>query len=296
MAVPYNSTIASYLDGHTYVKKDGSWQIAEDIQVKHSGAWRDTKAVYVKTSGTWRIVHDGEHFLFNYTQTGNDASEFNLASYISGQGYGGNLIKGCVQINAKRQRVNLGSFSTNSKVYLGVATYGSIKGRGGNGGNRGGQNGSGGQTSLYSGGTPFIINNAGVIAGGGGGGGGGINGQCVYQNTYTYGCMKGSQCQGVDQQFSNQNGGGGGGGAGYPGGTGVHGGQNGQETGGGGGGGNGGCGAQSGGKGGNLGQNGQNATNGGNGAGHGTGIQGINHRYQQVGSGDGDIRGGTSNT
>ena len=74
MAVPYTSTIASYLDGHTYVKKDGSWQIAEDIQVKHSGAWRDTKAVYVKTSGTWRIVHDGEHFLFNYTQTGNDAS------------------------------------------------------------------------------------------------------------------------------------------------------------------------------------------------------------------------------
>ena len=164
MAVPYNSTIASYLDGHTHVKKDGTWQIAEDIQVKHSGAWRDTKAVYVKSGGSWRTVHDGEHFLFSYVQSGNDASEFNLASYISGLGYGGNLIKGCVQINAKRQRVNLGSFSSASKVYLGVATYGSIKGRGGNGGNRGGQNGSGGQTSVYSGGTPFILNNAGAVS------------------------------------------------------------------------------------------------------------------------------------
>ena len=137
MAVPYNSTIASYLDGHTHVKKDGTWQIAEDIQVKHSGAWRDTKAVYVKSGGSWRTVHDGEHFLFSYVQSTDDASEFNLASHISGLGYGGNLIKGCVQINAKRQRVNLGSFSSASKVYLGVATYGSIKGRGGNGGSRG---------------------------------------------------------------------------------------------------------------------------------------------------------------
>ena len=126
MAVPYNSTIASYLDGHTHVKKDGTWQIAEDIQVKHSGAWRDTKAVYVKSGGSWRTVHDGEHFLFSYVQSTDDASEFNLASHISGLGYGGNLIKGCVQINAKRQRVNLGSFSSASKVYLGVATYGSI--------------------------------------------------------------------------------------------------------------------------------------------------------------------------
>ena len=149
---------------------------------------------------------------------------------------------------------------------------------------------------VYSGGTPFILDNAGMIAGGGGGGGGGINGQCTYQNTYYYSCMKGSQCPGTDQQFSQSLGGGGGGGAGYPGGQGKHGGNNGTETGGGGGGSDGGCGAQSGGKGGNLGQNGQNATNGGNGAGHGTGIQGINHRYQQVGSGDGDIRGGTSNT
>ena len=59
---------------------------------------------------------------------------------------------------------------------------------------------------------------------------------------------------------------------------------------------NGGCGAESGGGGGNLGAGGGNATSGGNGAGNGIGIQGINHRYEQVMSGDGDIRGGTSNT
>ena len=220
MAVPYNDVIAGYLDGHTRIKKDGTWQIVEDIQVKHSGAWRDTKAVYVKSGGSWRTVHDGEHFLFSYYQSSDDASEFNLAAHISGLGYGGNLIKGCVQINAKRQRVHLGSFSSDSKVFLGVANYGSIKGRGGNGGSVPSQNGQGGQTAVYSGGTPFILNNGGIIAGGGGGGGAGINGQCVYQNTYYYGCMKGAQCDGTDQQFSQQSGGGGGGGAGYPGGTG----------------------------------------------------------------------------
>ena len=51
----------------------------------------------------------------------------------------------------------------------------------------------------------------------------------------------------------------------------------------------------SGGGGGNIGNGGGNAS-GGSGGGSGTGIQGINHRYSQHGSNDGDIRGGTSNT
>ena len=54
-------------------------------------------------------------------------------------------------------------------------------------------------------------------------------------------------------------------------------------------------GGASGGGGGNIGQDGQNAT-GGSGGDKGIGIEGINHRYSQAGSGDGDIRGGTTNT
>ena len=295
MGVPYSSDVANILGGHTYVKHSGSWRGAEDVEVKDGGSWRNTKEVYVKQGGSWRKVHEGEHFLFQYTQNSNDQGEFNLSSWLNGQGYSGNLIKGHIQINAFRQRVHLGSFSGNSKVYFALNGNGRVIGSGGNGGNRGGQNGQNGQRAVYSGGTPFILNNAGVIGGGGGGGGGGQNAQCVYQNTYYYGCMKGQQCSGQNQQFSQALGGGGGGGAGYPGGQGKHGGQNGQTWSGGGGGGNGGCGSNSGGKGGNVGQGGQNVT-GGSGGSAGKGIEGINHRYGQHGSGDGDIRGGTSNT
>ena len=41
--------------------------------------------------------------------------------------------------------------------------------------------------------------------------------------------MKGNQCEGTDQQFSQALGGGGGGGAGYPAGQGKHGGNNGPK-------------------------------------------------------------------
>ena len=295
MGVPYSDTIANVLGGHAKVKHGGSWRSVEDVQVKSGGTWRDTKEVYVKHSGSWRKVHEGEHYLFAHTISSNQQSEFNLANWISGQGYGGSLIKGHLYINATVQRVHLGSFSGSSKVYFQLSSGARVIGRGGNGGNRGGQNGQGGQTSVYSGGTPFVLNNAGIISGGGGGGGGGQNAQCTYQNTYYYGCMKGQQCSGTNQQFSQALGGGGGGGAGYPGGQGKHGGSNGGLYGGGGGGGNGGCGSISGGGGGNIGNGGCNAS-GGSGGGSGTGIQGINHRYSQLGSNDGDIRGGTSNT
>ena len=293
MAIPYSDTIAGYLGNHAYVKQGGSWKTAETVSIKHAGSWRTTKGVYVKEGGSWRTVHEGEHFLFNYVDGTNSQGEFSLSSYLSGQGYSSGPIKGAITINCARKRVNIGNFS--GKVYLRVNSGKKISGSGGDGGNRG-QNGNVGMDGVYSGGTPFILDNAGMIAGGGGGGGGGINGQCTYQNTYYYSCMKGSQCPGTDQQFSQSLGGGGGGGAGYPGGQGKHGGNNGTETGGGGGGSDGGCGAQSGGKGGNLGQNGQGATNGGSGGTKGYAIVGINHRYAQVGSGDGDLRGGTQNT
>ena len=292
MAVPYSQAISQYLDNHTYIKKNGSWETVEDVQIKSGGTWRDTKAVYIKSAGTWRTVHEGDHFLFNYTDGSNSTGELTLSSILSSAGYSSGPIKGAITINCKRKRLNLGNYS--GKVYLRINSGKKISGSGGNGGNRGGQNGAVGMDGLYSGGTPFLLDNAGMIAGGGGGGGGGQNAQCTYQNTYTYGCMKGNQCQGTDQQFANANGGGGGGGAGYPGGQGKHGGQNGTETGGGGGGGNGGCGSNSGGKGGNLGQAGQNA--GGNGGAKGKAIVGNNHKISNVGSGSGDLRGGTSNT
>tara|TARA_B100001996_G_scaffold187583_1_gene143525 strand:+ start:7 stop:888 length:882 start_codon:yes stop_codon:yes gene_type:complete len=293
MGVPYSQQISEYLNRHLYVKDGGTWRTAEEIHIKHAGSWRKTKEVWVKESGTWRLVQEGEHFLFNYHQTSNSTSEFNLSSWLSGQGYSSGPIKGVVNIQAKRKRVNLGNFS--GRVYLWVQSGHKISGSGGNGGNRGGQNGAVGMDAVYSGGTDFLLNNQGVIAGGGGGGGGGQNAQCTYQNTYTYGCMKGNQCQGTDQQFANANGGGGGGGAGYPGGQGKDGGQNGQETGGGGGGGNDGCGSNSGGSGGNLGQSGQNVT-GGSGGSNGKAIVGYNHKISDIGSGNGDLRGGTSNT
>ena len=294
MSVPYSQAISQILGNHTYVKHNGSWQTVEDIRIKDGGTWRDTKAVYVKQGGTWRTVHEGDFFLFNYVDSSNSQSTLNLSSILSNAGYSSGAIKGAITINCKRRRVNLGNYS--GKVYLRVNSGKKISGAGGNGGNRGGQNGQDGQDALYSGGTPFILDNAGIIAGGGGGGGGGKNDQCTYQNTYYYGCMKGNQCEGTDQQFSQALGGGGGGGAGYPAGQGKHGGNNGTETGGGGGGGSNGCGSQNGGKGGNLGQNGQGATNGGSGGTKGRAVTGINHRFAQVNSGDGDLRGGTQNT
>lgn len=292
MAVPYSQTISQYLDNHTYIKSGNSWRTVEDVRIKSGGTWRDVKTVYIKSGNSWRTVHEGDHFLFNYTDSSNSQSELTLSSILSNAGYSSGSIKGAITINCKRKRLNLGNYS--GKVYLRVNSNKKISGSGGNGGNRGGQNGAVGMDGLYSGGTPFLLDNAGFIAGGGGGGGGGQNAQCTYQNTYTYGCMKGNQCQGTDQQFATANGGGGGGGAGYPGGQGKHGGQNGTETGGGGGGGNGGCGSNSGGKGGNLGQAGQNA--GGNGGAKGKAIVGNNHKISNVGSGEGDLRGGTSNT
>ena len=295
MAVPYSDSIAQALDGHLRIKHGGSWQYVEDVNVRHSGSWRDVKEVWIRHSGSWRLVHEGEHFLFNVTITGNSNSQWSLSSYISGLGYSGNKIKGAVTVANVQQRMNLNNFSSDSKVYLRINSNRRIVGAGGNGGNRGGNNGGNGQRALRSEGTPFIIDNGGVIAGGGGGGGGGNNSNCVYQNTNYFGCQKGEQCSEIVQNQSPAYGGGGGGGAGYPGGQGKNGGNNGQNFSGGGGGSSGGCGSNSGGGGGDLGQNGQNAT-GGNGGTKGTGVEGWNHKYATNGSGNGDIRGGTSNT
>ena len=300
MAIPYNQTNAGTSIrnalGHSSVKTGGSYQHVEDIQVKHSGAWRDTKEVYVKSGGTWRLVHEGEHFLFQATLTGAE-SEFNLATWISGQGYSGNKIKGAIIVEGIQQRVNMGNFSSDSKVYLRINANCRIAGKGGNGGGNGGNAGQDGQRGLYTR-TPFITDNAGIIAGGGGGGGGGNNSNCVYQNTNYFGCMKGQQCSELVQNQSPAYGGGGGGGAGTPGGTGAsEDGQNGQYTAGGSGGGDDGCESYSGGKGGNLGQNGDGAEsgNGGSGGTAGNAIDGISYRYSQSGSGDGDIRTNTIN-
>jgi hypothetical protein len=248
-------------------------------------------------------VHEGEHFLFNVELTGSVNGEFSLANWISTTGgYSGNKIKGLVTMGSAtvassphvRNQVNLGSFSSDSKIYLRINFGCRITGNGGNGGNSGGQNGQNGQRALYTR-TKFILDNGGTIAGGGGGGGGGNNSNCVYQNTNYFSCQKGQQCSELVQNQSPSAGGGGGGGAGYPGGSGGSGNQaggNGQAYAAGGGGGNGGCGANSGGKGGDLGQNGQNAVGGGGTAGStGTAIDGWSYRYSQSGNADGDIRG-----
>ena len=295
MAVPYSDSIALALGGHHQIKHNGAWRYTEDVQVKHSGAWRDTKEVYVKSGGVWRLVHEGEHFLFNATISSDSNTQWNLSTYITGLGYSGNKIKGAVTVDNTQQRLNLNAYSSDSKVYLRINTNKAILGQGGNGGTRGGQNGGNGQRALRCEGTPFILDNGGIIGGGGAGGGGGNNSNCVYQNTNTFSCQKGEQCSEQVQNQSPAYGGGGGGGAGYPGGQGKDGGNNGQTYDGGGGGASGGCGSNSGGGGGNLGQDGQNATGGGGGT-KGTGIEGINHRYSQAGNADGDIRGGTSNT
>ena len=182
MAVPYNTTVTGTsirdaLGGHLRIKQGGTWQHAEDVQVKHSGSWRDTKEVWVKHSGSWRLVHEGEHFLFSVEITNTVNGEFSLPNWISSQGYGGNKIKGLVTIgsatnanvtNVVRNQLNLGNFSSDSKVYLRINMNNRITGNGGNGGSRGGNNGGNGQRAMYTR-TKFILDNAGTIAGGGGG-------------------------------------------------------------------------------------------------------------------------------
>ena len=305
MAIPYTTAEADELGTHVHRKDGNTWRYVEDVY-KHVGAdgWKDVKEVWYKSGGTWRLVHEGEHFLFKTTLSTNAENQWSLSTYITGQGYTGNKIKGVVVVNNAQQRVNLNNYQNGSRILLVVNSGKKISGRGGNGGNASGGNGQNGQRALYSGGTPFKLNNAGVIAGGGGGGGAGNHGQCSYQTTQYVSCMKGQQCAQQQTQYSQSGGGGGGGGAGFPGGSGGTcpntnpqggNGSGGSQTAGGGPGSAGGCGgATGGGKGGNLGQDGQNS--GGNGGTKGWGIQGVNHKYGTYGSGDGDIRGGTTNT
>lgn len=194
MAIPYTTAEADELGTHVHRKDGNTWRYVEDVY-KHVGAdgWKDVKEVWYKSGGTWRLVHEGEHFLFKTTLSTNSESQWSLSSYITGQGYSGNKIKGVVVINNKQQRVNLNNYQNGSRILLVVNNGKKISGRGGNGGNASGQNGQAGQRALYSGGTPFKLNNAGVITGGGGGGGAGNHGQCSYQTTQYVSCMKGQQ-------------------------------------------------------------------------------------------------------
>ena len=136
MAIPYNTTNAgtSVRNAlrHSSIKVGGTYQHVEDIQVKHSGSWRDTKEVWVKSGGSWRLVHEGEHFLFNVTLNSNNQSDWSLSSYISGQGYGGNKIKGLVTLSGgiTRRQMNLGNFSSDSIIYLRIEGGNRIQSRG----------------------------------------------------------------------------------------------------------------------------------------------------------------------
>ena len=96
MAVPYSNSIAQALDGHLRIKEGGDWKYVEDVRIRESGSWRDVKEVYVRHSGSWRLVHEGEHFLFDITLGSNSNTQWSLSSYISGQGYSGNKIKGAL--------------------------------------------------------------------------------------------------------------------------------------------------------------------------------------------------------
>ena len=302
MAIPYNTTNAgtSIRNAlrHSSIKVSGNWQHIEDIRVKQSGTWRDTKEVYVKSGGSWRLVHEGEHFLFNAVLNSNSQSEFSLSSWISGQGYGGNKIKGAVTISGSvtRRQVNLGNFSSDSIIYLRLETNNRIQSRGGNGGNVG-NNGQSGQRALYTR-TKFILDNGGIIAGGGGGGSGGNNSNYTYNVQQAYGCQKGSTCYRDTAVTDFIPGGGGGGGAGYPNSNGGSGGANGYNGAGGnfnsgGAGGDAASGGTSnvGGDGGGLGANGQDSPGGGTPGNAGTAIDGWSYRVGQSGSNDGDIRG-----
>ena len=302
MAIPYNTTNAgtSIRNAlrHSSIKVSGNWQHIEDIRVKQSGTWRDTKEVYVRSGGSWRLVHEGEHFLFNAVLNSNSQSEFSLSSWISGQGYGGNKIKGAVTISGSvtRRQVNLGNFSSDSIIYLRLETNNRIQSRGGNGGNVG-NNAQSGQRALYTR-TKFILDNGGIIAGGGGGGSGGNNSNYTYNVQQSYGCQKGSTCNRETPVTEFVPGGGGGGGAGYPNSNGGNGGDTGYAGGAGNfnSGGSAGPAAQNGtsnvgGVGGNLGQNGGDSPGGGTPGSSGTAIDGWSYRVSQSGNGDGDIRG-----
>ena len=143
MAIPYDTTNAgtSVRNAlrHSSIRTGGSYKHIEDIQVKHSGSWRDTKEVWVKSGGSWRLVHEGEHFLFNVTLNSSNQSDWSLSSYISGQGYGGNKIKGLVTLSGgiTRRQMNLGNFSSDSIIYLRIEGGNRIQSRGGDGGNVG---------------------------------------------------------------------------------------------------------------------------------------------------------------
>ena len=321
MAVPYNTTVTGTnvrdaLGRHLRIKHNNAWQYVEDVNYQDNGTWRDIKEVHVKHDGAWRLVHEGEHFLFNIDLPTSSSGDYDLAAAISGLGYSGNKVKGLLTVGSKtdagvqeiaRNRVNMGNFSSDSKIYLRINLNCRITGTGGNGG-LGGQfgsnnNGGNGGRALYTR-TPFILDNAGTIAGGGGGGGSGNNSNCVYQNTAYFSYMKAQQCSEPVQNQSPAYGGGGGGGAGFPGGAnGGSGSNNGQQWNAGGGGGNGGCGSNSGGAGGSLGNNGQSAPGGGGSGGSGgTGIDGWSYRintptdyWKSFGNGEGDIRGGKIN-
>lgn len=302
MAIPYNTTNAgtSVRNAlrHSSIRTSSGYQHIEDIQVKHSGAWRDTKEVWVKHSGSWRLVHEGEHFLFNVTLNSNNQSDWSLSSYISGQGYGGNKIKGLVTVGGgiTRRQMNLGNFSSDSIIYLRIEGGNRIQSRGGNGGNVG-NNGANGQRALYTR-TKFILDNGGIIAGGGGGGSGGNNSNYTYNVQQAYGCQKGSTCYRETPVTEFVPGGGGGGGAGYPNSNGGAGGDQGYNGGAGNynSGGSAGPAAQNGtsnvgGVGGNLGQNGGDSPGGGTPGSSGTAIDGWSYRVGQSGNNDGDIRG-----
>ena len=302
MAIPYDKTNAgtSVRNAlrHSSIRTSSGYQHIEDIQVKHSGAWRDTKEVWVKHSGSWRLVHEGEHFLFNVTLNSSNQSDWSLSSYISGQGYGGNKIKGLVTVGGgiTRRQMNLGNFSSDSIIYLRVEGGNRIQSRGGNGGNVG-NNGANGQRALYTR-TKFILDNGGIIAGGGGGGSGGNNSNYTYNVQQAYGCQKGSTCYRETPVTEFVPGGGGGGGAGYPNSNGGTGGDTGYNGGAGNynSGGSAGPAAQNGtsnvgGVGGNLGQNGGDSPGGGTPGSSGTAIDGWSYRVGQSGNNDGDIRG-----
>ena len=86
MAVPCSNNIAQALGKHLRIKSGGDWKYVEDVRIKNSGTWEDVKEVYIRSGGSWHLVHEGEHFLFNHTLSSNAQNEFDLASWISGQG------------------------------------------------------------------------------------------------------------------------------------------------------------------------------------------------------------------
>ena len=299
------------------------------------GTWRRAKQHYIKSGGTWREVHKGNVYRFQFDLNNNNAGTsaktvntrwmectgsniddlqtgsyntiaadnytFDLDTALSYSGYntqGGADVYGVVYVNSWQRSVTIPNITGASKVLIVVGGGRRIMGKGGNGSagqntsnTNGGQNG---QTALYVREDSLLINN-GQIAGGGGGGGGGRGGQCTYQNTGQYGCMKGSQCQATYQNFSTSQGGGGGGGIGYPGGqrgTGGNNGQNGSVNAPGNGGGASGCGSVSGGRGGGWGSSAQGGGGRGTPGSGGNAIDGVSYINKLT---SGTINGGQVN-